>query len=69
FYYEIADESDVACRLAKQAFDDALSELDCINDKNVYQDSSIVLQLLRENLKIWSESEVNMNNEEEEEES
>ncbi|CAF0791084.1 unnamed protein product [Adineta ricciae] len=69
FYYEIANEFDVACRLAKEAFDNALSELDCINDKNVYRDSLIIMQLLRDNLKIWSETEMKMNNEEEEEES
>ncbi|UJR17505.1 hypothetical protein I4U23_004400 [Adineta vaga] len=61
FYYEITNEPDVACRLAKQAFDDALPELDCINDKHAYRDSAIIMQLLRDNLKLWADNEYDPN--------
>lgn len=32
FYYEILNAPDRACHLAKQAFDDAIAELDTLNE-------------------------------------
>ena len=32
FYYEILNSPDRACHLAKQAFDDAIAELDTLNE-------------------------------------
>merc|ERR1712004_652686 len=32
FYYEILNSPDKACQLAKQAFDDAIAELDTLNE-------------------------------------
>ncbi len=39
FYYEILNAPDRACHLAKQAFDDAIAELDTLNEDS-YKGSS-----------------------------
>ncbi|XP_057725301.1 14-3-3-like protein D [Arachis stenosperma] len=53
FYYEIMNSSERACHLAKQAFDDAVSELDSLNEDS-YKDSTLIMQLLRDNLILWT---------------
>lgn len=53
FYYEILDDPDAACSLAKQAFDDAIAELDTLNEDS-YKDSTLIMQLLRDNLTLWT---------------
>jgi len=53
FYYEILNSPDEACRLAKQAFDDAIAELDTLNEDS-YKDSTLIMQLLRDNLTLWT---------------
>jgi len=53
FYYEILNSPDRACRLAKTAFDDAISELDSLNEDS-YKDSTLIMQLLRDNLTLWT---------------
>ncbi|KAK0632843.1 14-3-3 domain-containing protein [Immersiella caudata] len=49
FYYEILNAPDQACHLAKQAFDDAIAELDTLSEES-YKDSTLIMQLLRDNL-------------------
>jgi len=53
FYYEILNAPDRACRLAKAAFDDAIAELDTLNEES-YKDSTLIMQLLRDNLTLWT---------------
>ncbi|XP_056910825.1 14-3-3 protein epsilon isoform X2 [Takifugu flavidus] len=53
FYYEILNSPDRACRLAKEAFDDAIAELDTLNEES-YKDSTLIMQLLRDNLTLWT---------------
>jgi len=53
FYYEILNSPDSACRLAKAAFDDAIAELDTLNEES-YKDSTLIMQLLRDNLTLWT---------------
>jgi len=53
FYYEILNAPERACRLAKQAFDDAIAELDTLNE-DTYKDSTLIMQLLRDNLTLWT---------------
>ena len=53
FYYEIMNSPDKACQLAKQAFDDAIAELDTLNEES-YKDSTLIMQLLRDNLTLWT---------------
>jgi len=53
FYYEILNSPDRACRLAKAAFDDAIAELDTLSEDS-YKDSTLIMQLLRDNLTLWT---------------
>jgi len=53
FYYEINNAPEQACTLAKQAFDDAIAELDTLNEES-YKDSTLIMQLLRDNLTLWT---------------
>jgi len=53
FYYEILNSPDKACQIAKQAFDDAIAELDTLNEDS-YKDSTLIMQLLRDNLTLWT---------------
>eukprot|EP00934_Nitzschia_sp_Nitz4_P001456 Nitzschia sp. Nitz4//scaffold34_size148208//30322//31038//NITZ4_002963-RA/size148208-processed-gene-0.33-mRNA-1//-1//CDS//3329548744//1456//frame0 len=53
FYYEISNSPDKACQIAKQAFDDAIAELDSLNEES-YKDSTLIMQLLRDNLTLWT---------------
>lgn len=42
-----------ACHLAKQAFDEAIAELDSLNEES-YKDITLIMQLLRDNLTLWT---------------
>ena len=53
FYYEIMSSPERACHLAKQAFDEAISELDTLSEES-YKDSTLIMQLLRDNLTLWT---------------
>ncbi|CAL5385994.1 unnamed protein product [Camellia sinensis] len=53
FYYEIMNSPERACHLAKQAFDEAIAELDSLNEDS-YKDSTLIMQLLRDNLTLWT---------------
>lgn len=53
YYYEIKKESNTACDLAKTAFDEAIAQLDAGKEDD-YKDSTLILQLLRDNLTLWS---------------
>ncbi|XP_074563856.1 14-3-3-like protein GF14-C [Curcuma longa] len=53
FYYEILNSPDRACSLAKQAFDEAISELDTLGEES-YKDSTLIMQLIRDNLTLWT---------------
>ena len=53
FYYEILNSPDRVCRLAKAASDDAIAELDTLSEES-YKDSTLIMQLLRDNLTLWT---------------
>lgn len=53
FFYEILSEPDNACKMAKKAFDDAIAELDGLKEES-YKDSTLIMQLLRDNLTLWT---------------
>lgn len=52
-YYEILKQPQKACLLAKEAFDDAISKLDKLEESD-YKDSTLIMQLLRDNLTLWT---------------
>jgi len=56
FFYEILSSPDEACNLAKKAFDDAIAELDTLSEES-YKDSTLIMQLLRDNLTLWTSSD------------
>lgn len=53
FHYEIRSQPAEACSLAKKAFDDAIAELDSLPEDS-YKDSTLIMQLLRDNLTLWT---------------
>ena len=53
FYYEILNSPDKACQLAKQAFDDAIAELDTLNEDS-YKDSTLIMQVRIEYISLMS---------------
>jgi len=54
--YEIMKKQELACQIAKEAFDSAIEKLDQLNDSS-YKDSTLIMQLLRDNLTLWSVTE------------
>lgn len=65
FYYEILNDPDQACSLAKNAFDEAITELDTLSEDS-YKDSTLIMQLLRDNLTLWTSDAPGADDEEEE---
>jgi len=55
-HYEILNQPKDACALAKKAFDEAIEKLDSLNDVS-YRDSTLIMQLLRDNLTIWNQTD------------
>jgi tetratricopeptide (TPR) repeat protein len=55
-YYEILKNKTEACSLAKKAFDDAISDLDKLPEE-MYKDSTLIMQLLRDNLTLWTSND------------
>ncbi|KAL0799086.1 hypothetical protein Bca101_054261 [Brassica carinata] len=53
FYYENLNSPESACQLTKQAFDDGIAELDSLNQES-YKDSTLIMQLLKDNLTLWT---------------
>jgi 14-3-3 protein epsilon len=53
FQYEVQSKQAEACKLAKDAFDNAIAELDTLDEES-YKDSTLIMQLLRDNLTLWT---------------
>ncbi|XP_060068143.1 14-3-3-like protein [Ylistrum balloti] len=53
FFYEIDSNPEEACKTAKKAFDEAIAELDTLSEDS-YKDSTLIMQLLRDNLTLWT---------------
>jgi len=53
FYYEVMNDPTKACSLAKQAFDDAIADIEHIEEEQ-YKDSTTIMQLIRDNLTLWT---------------
>jgi len=53
FLYEVLQNPDEACKMARTAFEDAIAELDNVAEDS-YKDSTLIMQLLRDNLTLWT---------------
>ena len=53
FHYEVKNDPSKACQLAKQAFDDAIADIDQI-EEDQYKDATTIMQLIRDNLTLWT---------------
>eukprot|EP00122_Pirum_gemmata_P010571 Pgem_evm1s9778 len=51
FHYEIAEDRDAACKLARDGFDEALAQLEDMGEDS--KDSTLIMQLIRDNLTLW----------------
>jgi len=60
--YEILGQTQEACKLAKQTFDDAIKSLESLSDGS-YKDSTLIMQLLRDNLTLWQKEAQNRQDE------
>merc|ERR1712224_472046 len=62
FHYEVMNDSQKACQLAKTSFDEAIADIEQLDD-DVYKDATTIMQLIRDNLTLWtSELEGDDNN-------
>lgn len=62
FYYEILGEPEKACELAKNGFDSAVDQLDSLEEDS-YKDATLIMQLLRDNLTLWTSDGENFGDE------
>jgi len=53
FHYEVLGNPEEACKMARQAFEDAIAELDSVGEES-YKDATLIMQLLRDNLTLWT---------------
>ena len=63
FNYEILSNHDKAKQLAKEAFDDAMELVNTL-DKESYMDTTLIMQLLRDNLSLWTSDTADTDKEE-----
>ena len=54
FFYEIKEDPREACQMAKKAFDEAIVDIENIQDSD-YKDSTTIMQLMRDNLTLWTQ--------------
>ncbi|CAH1800048.1 unnamed protein product [Owenia fusiformis] len=52
FYDDVMKDKDKAYATSKEAFDNAISELDCLSEES-YGESTRIMQLLRDNITLW----------------
>ena len=53
FHYEVMNDLTKACQLAKSAFDEAIADIEQLDD-DVYKDATTIMQLIRDNLTLWT---------------
>jgi len=55
FHYEILNDKEKACAIAKKYFDLAIQGIDQLSDSE-YKDTTLILQLTKDNISLWTES-------------
>jgi 14-3-3 protein epsilon len=58
FHYEIMKQHEQGYNLARTAYDDAVAEIDGVQDDNEHREASLIIQLLQDNLNLWAEDPV-----------
>jgi len=53
FYCEVLNNAEEATKMSRTAFEDAIAELDNVAEDS-YKDSTLIMQLLRDNLTLWT---------------
>jgi 14-3-3 protein epsilon len=53
YFYEVINNPSKACQLAKEAFDNAIGDIEQI-DEDQYKDATTIMQLIRDNLTLWT---------------
>lgn len=53
FYYEVLNDHEAACKIAKDSLDIASKEIDVSDENEENQDAISIINLLRENLEMW----------------
>merc|ERR1712031_43126 len=53
FHYEVLANPEEACKMARNAFEEAIAELDSVGEET-YKDATLIMQLLRDNLTLWT---------------
>eukprot|EP00760_Papus_ankaliazontas_P036162 PhM_4_TR822/c0_g1_i1/m.4823/K06630/YWHAE; 14-3-3 protein epsilon len=56
FHYEILKETEKGCEMASKAFADAVPDLEALDEDN-YKESTLIMQLLRDNIALWEEDQ------------
>eukprot|EP00927_Polykrikos_kofoidii_P074755 TRINITY_DN70778_c0_g1_i1.p1 TRINITY_DN70778_c0_g1~~TRINITY_DN70778_c0_g1_i1.p1 ORF type:complete len:239 (-),score=53.15 TRINITY_DN70778_c0_g1_i1:81-797(-) len=56
FQYEVLQNCEVACAIARAAFEAAIAEIDDLREED-YKDATLIMQLLRDNLAKWTSDE------------
>jgi 14-3-3 protein epsilon len=56
FHYEIMKETEKGISLAKSNFDEAVQELETLPEEE-YKEATLIMQLIRDNLTLWSEDQ------------
>uniref|UniRef100_A0A0A9YGR6 14-3-3 protein zeta n=1 Tax=Lygus hesperus TaxID=30085 RepID=A0A0A9YGR6_LYGHE len=56
FYYEIMKEHEKGFQLARHAYDEAVTELETLDDES-YRESNLIVRLLRDNLNLWTDEQ------------
>ena len=56
FYFEVRDNKEEACKLAKKALDEANETIEDSNEEE-YRDSKGIIDLLSDNLELWKEED------------
>lgn len=57
FHYEIMKHHEIGFQLARQAYDNAVTDLESLVDEESYREASLIVQLLRDNLHLWSDDQ------------
>jgi 14-3-3 protein epsilon len=53
FHYEVQNSPQEACRMAREGFESAIDKLEEVSEDS-YKDSTLIMQLLRDNLTLWT---------------